>query len=214
MKEREHSVALTRALSQRWRRRVSRRRRARPRAWTPCGWRRAGSRGAATRSACRSAPKTYTGTQDKTKAKVGQPSCHLYKRTHRGLLTKLVPPSLEAADSFPPCSLVARPFLRPSLTPFVPRSPACVRCRNPYDESFWYLKCRALTAIDWLDDLEVDDDTLADQMLDENAIAQMPRPGTSMNRPATGTAGPNVSEGETKPTQQEGLGRCSETHAD
>ncbi|QDZ23627.1 TPR repeat domain-containing protein [Chloropicon primus] len=58
--------------------------------------------------------------------------------------------------------------------------------RNPYDESFWYLKCRALTAIDWLDDIELDDDTLGDQLLDENAIAQMPRPGTSMNRPATG----------------------------
>ena len=60
--------------------------------------------------------------------------------------------------------------------------------RNPYDESFWYLKCRALTAIDWLDDIELEDDTLADQMLDENSIAQMPRPGTSMNRPATGAA--------------------------
>ena len=69
----------------------------------------------------------------------------------------------------------------PNLTPLS----LCGR-RNPYDESFWYLKCRALTAIDWLDDIELLDDTLGDQLLDENAIAQMPRPGTSMNRPATG----------------------------
>ena len=67
--------------------------------------------------------------------------------------------------------------------------------RNPYDEAFWYLKCRALTEIDWLDDTDMDDESLAEALLDDNAIAQMPRPGTSMQRPTATGGGALMSRG-------------------
>jgi tetratricopeptide repeat protein 8 len=48
----------------------------------------------------------------------------------------------------------------------------------------------------WVDDVEMDEDGLADMLLDENATAAMPRPGTSLNRPMTGAAGGGISAGE------------------
>ena len=59
--------------------------------------------------------------------------------------------------------------------------------RNAYDSAAWYLKCRALTRRDWIDDTEVEEEGVAEVLLDENAISSMPRPGTSLNRPQ-GTA--------------------------
>ena len=55
----------------------------------------------------------------------------------------------------------------------------------------WWVKCRALTNQSWLDDTEIEEDTVADVLMDDNAIAALPRPGTSLNRPQTGTNGPS-----------------------
>ena len=57
--------------------------------------------------------------------------------------------------------------------------------QNPYDQAVWYLKCRALTLQVWVDDTEFDEEGVADMLLDENAVAALPRPGTSLSRPMT-----------------------------
>jgi tetratricopeptide repeat protein 8 len=57
--------------------------------------------------------------------------------------------------------------------------------KNPYDQAVWFLKCRALTEKSYIDDSDWDEEGIAEVLLDDNAIAQAPRPGTSLNRPAT-----------------------------
>ena len=61
--------------------------------------------------------------------------------------------------------------------------------RNPYDQAVWYLKCQALTAQAWIDDTEMEDEGAADMLLDQNAMAEAPRPGTSLARPLGTAAG-------------------------
>eukprot|EP00668_Euglena_longa_P014170 GGOE01018146.1.p1 GENE.GGOE01018146.1~~GGOE01018146.1.p1 ORF type:complete len:526 (+),score=174.79 GGOE01018146.1:54-1580(+) len=60
--------------------------------------------------------------------------------------------------------------------------------RNPYDQCVWYIKCRALTMKNWIDDTEMEDEGVAEVLLDQNQLADMPRPGTSLYRPRTATA--------------------------
>uniref|UniRef100_A0A6U4UEQ4 Uncharacterized protein n=1 Tax=Neobodo designis TaxID=312471 RepID=A0A6U4UEQ4_NEODS len=57
--------------------------------------------------------------------------------------------------------------------------------RNPYDQQVWWIKARALTNKNWIDDTEMEEDGVAEVLLDENAVAAMPRPGTSLQRPAS-----------------------------
>lgn len=59
--------------------------------------------------------------------------------------------------------------------------------KNPYDEAIWSLKTRALTAQVMIDDIEGDEEGIVDVVLDDNAIRQVPRPGTSMK-----AAGPTM----------------------
>ena len=51
---------------------------------------------------------------------------------------------------------------------------------NPYDESVWSLKTRALTEQVQVDDVEADEEGIADVVLDDNTIRAVPRPGTSL----------------------------------
>jgi tetratricopeptide repeat protein 8 len=46
---------------------------------------------------------------------------------------------------------------------------------SPTPKAVWYLKCRALTEKIWIDDTEMEDEGIAELLLDENAIAQLPR---------------------------------------
>ena len=55
--------------------------------------------------------------------------------------------------------------------------------KNPYDQAAWLLKCKALTKKSWVDDLEIDEEGVADILMDENSLATAPRPGTSFSRP-------------------------------
>lgn len=55
--------------------------------------------------------------------------------------------------------------------------------QNSRDQAVWFLKCRALTCKLWMDDVEIDEEGVADILMDENAVAQAPRPGTSLSRP-------------------------------
>ncbi|XP_016328165.1 tetratricopeptide repeat protein 8-like, partial [Sinocyclocheilus anshuiensis] len=64
---------------------------------------------------------------------------------------------------------------------------------SPYDqpaashvsEAAWSLKTRALTEMVYIDEVEVDQEGIADMMLDESSIAQVARPGTSLRLPGT-----------------------------
>lgn len=62
--------------------------------------------------------------------------------------------------------------------------------RNPYDQAAWLLKCRALTKKSWIDDLEIDEEGVADLLMDDNAVSNAPRPGTSFTRPLTSAGQP------------------------
>uniref|UniRef100_A0A669DE31 Tetratricopeptide repeat domain 8 n=1 Tax=Oreochromis niloticus TaxID=8128 RepID=A0A669DE31_ORENI len=56
---------------------------------------------------------------------------------------------------------------------------------NPYDQAAWSLKTRALTEMVYIDEIEVDQEGIAEMMLDESSIAQVARPGTSLRLPGT-----------------------------
>ena len=84
-------------------------------------------------------------------------------------------------------------------------------------QAVWYLKCRALTLKNWLDDTEIEEEVrkslffcpsqlrhnnvlfcktrqgIADILLDEHQTAQVARPGTSLSRPMTSAQGGAVS---------------------
>ncbi|KAM9777431.1 tetratricopeptide repeat protein 8 isoform 1-T1 [Neosynchiropus ocellatus] len=71
---------------------------------------------------------------------------------------------------------------------------------SPYDqessstvsEAAWSLKTRALTEMVYIDEIEMDQEGIAEMMLDESAIAQVARPGTSLRLPGTSQgAGPS-----------------------
>ncbi|XP_031574824.1 tetratricopeptide repeat protein 8-like isoform X2 [Actinia tenebrosa] len=61
--------------------------------------------------------------------------------------------------------------------------------KNPYDQSAWCLKTRALTEQVYVDEVDVDEEGIAEMLMDDNAVAQLPRPGTSLKKPGTGAGG-------------------------
>ncbi|XP_077036716.1 tetratricopeptide repeat protein 8 isoform X3 [Agelaius phoeniceus] len=56
-------------------------------------------------------------------------------------------------------------------------------------QAAWNLKTRALTEMVYVDEIDMDQEGLAEIILDENAIAQVARPGTSLKLPGTGQGG-------------------------
>ncbi|XP_068802864.1 tetratricopeptide repeat protein 8 isoform X2 [Struthio camelus] len=56
-------------------------------------------------------------------------------------------------------------------------------------QAAWSLKARALTEMVYVDEIDVDQEGIAEMMLDENAIAQVARPGTSLKLPGTSQGG-------------------------
>ncbi|XP_037081086.1 tetratricopeptide repeat protein 8-like [Pollicipes pollicipes] len=65
----------------------------------------------------------------------------------------------------------------------------------------WTLKARALTQQVYMDDIEADEDGIADTVMDDNAIAQVARPGTSLKTPGTQRGGTSQAF---RPTSQSG----------
>mmetsp|Transcript_29953 Transcript_29953/g.97554 ORF Transcript_29953/g.97554 Transcript_29953/m.97554 type:complete len:510 (+) Transcript_29953:54-1583(+) len=76
--------------------------------------------------------------------------------------------------------------------------------KNPYDQAVWYIKCRALTMKEWIDDTELEEEGVAEVLLDENNLAQMPRPGTSLSRPLTHAANSGVPNQGVRPMTNSG----------
>ncbi|XP_067931248.1 tetratricopeptide repeat protein 8-like [Watersipora subatra] len=74
--------------------------------------------------------------------------------------------------------------------------------KNPYDQATWTLKTRALTELVYVDEVENDEEGIAEMLMDDNAIANVARPGTSLKKPPTAvTGGPSAAM---RPTSQSG----------
>eukprot|EP00002_Diphylleia_rotans_P005388 TRINITY_DN1451_c0_g1_i2.p1 TRINITY_DN1451_c0_g1~~TRINITY_DN1451_c0_g1_i2.p1 ORF type:complete len:372 (+),score=66.12 TRINITY_DN1451_c0_g1_i2:43-1158(+) len=64
--------------------------------------------------------------------------------------------------------------------------------KNPLDQAVWFLKTRAMIEKSFVDDvMDLEDEGVAELLLDQNAIAQLPRPGTSLSRPLSSASGSN-----------------------
>uniref|UniRef100_A0A4W5KIZ9 Tetratricopeptide repeat domain 8 n=1 Tax=Hucho hucho TaxID=62062 RepID=A0A4W5KIZ9_9TELE len=92
---------------------------------------------------------------------------------------------------------------------FQPCSDICSKILedSPYDQAAWSLKTRALTEMVYIDEVEVDQEGIAEMMLDESSIAQVARkssswsgkttdpPMTQSGRPVTGFVRPSTQSG-------------------
>ena len=58
-------------------------------------------------------------------------------------------------------------------------------------QAAWTLKTRALTEQVYVDEVDVDEEGLAELLMDDNSIAQVARPGTSLKVPTTGKGAPS-----------------------
>ncbi|XP_015789086.1 tetratricopeptide repeat protein 8-like [Tetranychus urticae] len=56
--------------------------------------------------------------------------------------------------------------------------------KTPLDQAFWLLKMRSLTSQVFVDDVEADEEGIAELLMDDNAISSVPRPGTSLRVPS------------------------------
>ncbi len=67
---------------------------------------------------------------------------------------------------------------------------------TPLDRALWHTKTRALTLKTYIDDMDMEEEGIAELLLDENSMAKAPRPGTSLkggNSAAPTLSGPNAS---------------------
>lgn len=53
--------------------------------------------------------------------------------------------------------------------------------KNPYDKAAWVLKLKALTEQVYVDEVEADEQGIAEILMDDSKVAQTPRPETSLN---------------------------------
>jgi tetratricopeptide repeat protein 8 len=75
---------------------------------------------------------------------------------------------------------------------------------NPLDKAVWFLKCRALTLRDWIDDADMEEEGIGDLILDDNATADAPRPGTSLKSAASGRGGGSGPDQSVRPMSSSG----------
>eukprot|EP01035_Chromulina_nebulosa_P017226 gene17226-22751_t len=75
--------------------------------------------------------------------------------------------------------------------------------QQPGDQSAWFLKCKAVIKQNYIDDIELDEEGVAELLLDENAIASVPRSGTSLNTPQTSSKGSGYDQ-SLRPVTQSG----------
>lgn len=75
---------------------------------------------------------------------------------------------------------------------------------NPTDQAAWITKCKAVIKQNYIDDIELDEEGVAEMLLDENSLAAMPRPGTSLSTPQTGNKGSGSYDPTVRPMSQSG----------
>ncbi|XP_021929150.1 tetratricopeptide repeat protein 8-like [Zootermopsis nevadensis] len=61
--------------------------------------------------------------------------------------------------------------------------------KNPYDQAIWTLKMKALTQQVYVDDIEAEEEGIAEALMDNDIVAQVARPGTSLRTPGTAQGG-------------------------
>lgn len=76
--------------------------------------------------------------------------------------------------------------------------------RNHGDQAAWFIKCRAVLKKNYIDDIELDEESMAEALLDENAVAATPRPGTSLNKPQTSSSNSSAMDQGIRPVSQSG----------
>lgn len=96
------------------------------------------------------------------------------------------PTALSGAHPSTPPSVIRGGLCLPYTLSLFAASPLYT---HAHTQAVWYLKCRALTLKNWIDDTEIEEEGVADILLDENQVAQVPRPGTSLSRPMTSASG-------------------------
>jgi len=69
-------------------------------------------------------------------------------------------------------------------------------------QAAWFLKARALTEQTYVDEVEFEEEGIAELFMDDTAIADVARPGTSLRGPP-GTASRGISQG-VRPVSQAG----------
>jgi tetratricopeptide repeat protein 8 len=109
---------------------------------------------------------------------------HAHARTcTRGLGAQTGTPASEgppgAHAGVPAVAVLRRAFASPpdAASPF------------PAATQVWWIKCRALTNKNWIDEGELPEEGLGEMLLDDNSTAQVARPGTSFTRPESSAAG-------------------------
>ena len=55
--------------------------------------------------------------------------------------------------------------------------------QKPSDQAAWAVKCKAVIKQNYIDSIELDEESFAEILMDENAIANVARPGTSLSAP-------------------------------
>ncbi|XP_076816931.1 tetratricopeptide repeat protein 8-like [Clavelina lepadiformis] len=61
--------------------------------------------------------------------------------------------------------------------------------KNPYDQAAWALKAKALTQQVYIDEIESEEQGIAEMLMDDTSIAQFARPGTSLKQPTSASIG-------------------------
>jgi tetratricopeptide repeat protein 8 len=81
-----------------------------------------------------------------------------------------------------------------------------VLSQNPGDQAAWYVKCKAVIKQNYIDDIEMDEEGVAEMLMDENALASVPRPGTSLSTPqvSKGSSGSGSYDQGLRPVSQSG----------
>eukprot|EP00620_Florenciella_sp_RCC1587_P002546 CAMPEP_0182602682 /NCGR_PEP_ID=MMETSP1324-20130603/92116_1 /TAXON_ID=236786 /ORGANISM="Florenciella sp., Strain RCC1587" /LENGTH=504 /DNA_ID=CAMNT_0024820607 /DNA_START=61 /DNA_END=1576 /DNA_ORIENTATION=- len=98
---------------------------------------------------------------------------------------------MAAASTVSPCDPLFLAMSRYRRRKYAASIESCdeILSTNPRDQAVLFLKCRALTAEAYIDDTEMEEEGVGEILLDENATASMPRPGTSLHRPQTSKRG-------------------------
>ena len=76
--------------------------------------------------------------------------------------------------------------------------------RNPGDQAAWFIKCKAVLKKNFIDDIELDEESMAEALLDDNAVASMPRPGTSLHTPKASSSSGGSFDPGIRPTTNAG----------
>lgn len=77
--------------------------------------------------------------------------------------------------------------------------------KNAFDQSFWALKMECLTRQIYVDDVEADEEGIAESVLSDEVIAQVARPGTSLRATATSDRASSITTSQAvRPVTQTG----------